>query len=101
MPHVPLRTQPTSAHEDRISFEPWIGLNGSAKPMAIPGFSSLEVVLDPSAPADDSFLAFGDGIRGPDALKRRRALIEEAEVWEREARNKRRRSTAASATPAS
>jgi chromatin structure-remodeling complex protein RSC7 len=101
MPHVPLRTQPTSGHEDRLSFEPWIGLNGSAKPALLPGFSSVEVVFDPSAPADDSFLAFGDGIRGPDALKRRRALIEEAEAWERDARAKRRRSTAASATPAS
>lgn len=92
-PHVPLRTQPTSAHEDRLSFQPWIGLNGSAKPLNLPNFSSVEVVFDPSAPEDDAaaFLAFGDGIRGPNAVSKRRALVEEAEAWEQASRAKRRR----------
>lgn len=110
MPHVPLHTQPTQGREDRLSFEPWIGLNGSAKPMNLPGFSSVEVVFDPSATEEytSRFMAFGDGTRGPGVVSKRQAMIEEAEEWERTLRAKRRRGAtaagasgpSASATPA-
>ncbi|WOO80124.1 Chromatin structure-remodeling complex subunit RSC7 [Vanrija pseudolonga] len=92
LPHVPLRTQPSSAEIKRVSHLPLVGLNGSARYVKAPGIASVEFVYtsgseDAGTPA---WLTFGDAIQGADAIKKRKALIAEAEEWERVSRAKRR-----------
>lgn len=87
-----MRTQPSTAEIKRVSHLPLVGLNGSARYVKAPGIASVEFVYtsgsqDAGTPA---WLTFGDAIQGADAIKKRKALIAEAEEWERVSRAKRR-----------
>lgn len=92
MPHVPLRTQPTASDTDRTSYEPLLGLNGDARYVRAPGIASVEFVFDPTK-EQSTWLSFGDGTRGSEMVKARRAMIAEAEEWERSVRAKHKSKT--------
>jgi hypothetical protein len=90
MPHVPLRTQATGSRFNRLATDPLLGMNGAAHLAHAPGIASVEFVFDPAKDVS-SWLAFGDGTRGREAVETRRVAVAQAEEWERQARAKRRK----------
>jgi chromatin structure-remodeling complex protein RSC7 len=75
MPHIPLRTQPTTATYRQLSSIPIISTQKQITPKAAKGIASLEYVFEPQYPSGESEM--------------REQVIKEAEEWERENRQKR------------
>lgn len=90
MPHVPITTQPSTAGRERLSYNPLVGLNGAARITPAPGIASVEFVFEPSQ-EKSTWLSFGEGSRGPEVAQVRHQDVADAEVWAKQAREKRRR----------